>query len=310
MSKKVIPAFFAADENYIPYLTVSLLSVKQNASKENEYHIYILNIGIDEAHADEITAMREDWFRITFVNVQSAMEGFSKCISLRDYYTSTTYFRIFIADMFPQYDKALYLDSDTVVNADIAELYDYSVKGKMITGIPDGAVQSVPEMQEYVEKALGIKYTEYFNAGIIVMNLKIFRETNFYGQFAELIKKYKFKIAQDQDYLNVICKGKTNIISNEWNTMPGFTEDKGQTPKLVHYNLTAKPWHYEGLTFEKYFWYYAKQTKYYDFILNERANYSEEKKRRDSECEKNLIKMCIEEANSENNYYNLFGKKN
>ena len=34
-----------------------------------------------------------------------------------DYFTMTIYFRIFIPDMYPEYDKAIYIDSDIVVMA-------------------------------------------------------------------------------------------------------------------------------------------------------------------------------------------------
>ena len=41
---------------------------------------------------------------------------------LRDYYSSATYFRFFISELFPEYDKALYLDCDIVLTADVADL--------------------------------------------------------------------------------------------------------------------------------------------------------------------------------------------
>ena len=40
--EQIIPIFFAADKNYIPFLSVSLDSLKENASKSYRYEIYIL----------------------------------------------------------------------------------------------------------------------------------------------------------------------------------------------------------------------------------------------------------------------------
>ena len=40
-NKNVIPIFFAVDDGYIPFLAVSLKSVIDNASEENEYKIKI-----------------------------------------------------------------------------------------------------------------------------------------------------------------------------------------------------------------------------------------------------------------------------
>ena len=49
------------------------------------------------------------------------------CIRDREYYSKTTYVRLFIAEMFPEIDKAIYIDSDTVVLGDIAQLYAYDL---------------------------------------------------------------------------------------------------------------------------------------------------------------------------------------
>ena len=74
----------------------------------------------------------------------------------RDYYTKTTYFRLFIPDLYPQYDKVLYLDSDIVVLGDIAELYNTNIKGNLVAAVPDDSVQTIPEFAEYVEKVVGV----------------------------------------------------------------------------------------------------------------------------------------------------------
>ena len=60
---------------------------------------------------------------ISFDNVSDFLVSIENKMPIRDYYNMTTYFRFFIAEMFPEYDKAIYLDSDTVVQGDISELY-------------------------------------------------------------------------------------------------------------------------------------------------------------------------------------------
>ncbi len=304
--KNPVPVFFATDENYVPYLTVALVSLKEKISADRTYNIYILHSGMNTAGCEEIKALQSDAFKIKFVNVSKKLERLSENLAIRDYYSFATYFRIFIAGMFPEFDKAVYLDSDIIVNADIAEFFDIELNdNELIGAVPDGAVQVVPEMQDYVEKALGVPYGSYFNAGVILMNLKKFRDDGFYTEFNDLLGKYRFKIAQDQDYLNVICNGKVKVLGAEWNAMPNWTKlDK--EPKIVHYNLTAKPWHYENLPFETYFWTVAKRTEFYEKILAVRDAYGEKEKSKDRLCEEGLIKMCVEETENENNYYKTF----
>ena len=42
--------------------------------------------------------------------------------------------------------------------------------------------------------------------------------------------------------------------------------------------MFMKPWKYENVMFEDYFWNYAKQTSHYDFIKSQQQSYTEEKK--------------------------------
>lgn len=300
-SKKVIPVFYATDENYLPYLTVSLSSLKENANKSYLYKIYILHAGMEEKKSEEVLKYQTDTFRIYFVNVAERLEKIKTSLQLRDYYTGATYYRVFIAGMFPQFEKAIYLDSDTVVLGDISELFAVDLKNNLVGAVADGAVASVPQFKLYTKAVLGICANKYFNAGILLMNLAQFRKEGFYKKFCMLLKEYKFRVAQDQDYLNVLCYGKVTFLNENWNKMPigGRSEE---LPKIVHYNLTLKPWHYTDILYQEYFWAYAQKCAYYDEILSELENYSEEKRKRDIEAEKNLISLAVKEASRKDNF--------
>ncbi len=306
--KGIIPIFYAADENYLPYLIVSLSSLKENANHEYQYEIYILSTGISKAAEEKLNKYAEDNFHIQWVNVSKKMQDVKNMLQLRDYYTGATYYRIFIAELFPQYDKAIYLDSDTVVLGDISELYNVQISNNLVGAIPDGAVAAVLEFRIYTKEVLGIEAKKYFNAGVLIMNLSQFRRSGFYQKFCDLLRAYKFKVAQDQDYLNVLCKGRVAFIGAEWNRMPiGGTER--YAPNLIHYNLTLKPWHYDNILFQEYFWQYASKTEDYEKILNVLREYTKTRKLKDAESEKMLRALCLEEAESENNYLKLQNKK-
>ena len=304
--EQIIPIFFAADKNYIPFLSVSLDSLKENASKSYRYEIYILNTDIDEKEAEPVKKFEDEKFGVHFIDVSERLEEVKNSLQLRDYYTGATYYRIFIANMFPEYEKALYIDSDTIVLGDVSELFNTELKSNLIGAIPDEAVAVVPEFRLYTKETLGIEAEKYFNAGVILMNLKEFRKSNFYGKFCGLLKTYKFCVAQDQDYLNVLCKDRIVFVGNEWNKMP--IGGASETPKLIHYNLTMKPWHYENILFKEHFWHYAKRSEYYERILGELRAYSAEKKQKDADSEVALKALAVKEAKREDNYFKRFGK--
>ena len=53
----------------------------------------------------------------------------------------------------------------------------------------------------------------------------------------ELLEKIKFAVAQDQDYLNRLCKGRVKIISNVWDKMPISNDTDANDLKLNTQNL-------------------------------------------------------------------------
>ena len=307
MKKEIIPIIYSTDENYVPCLAVSLTSLKFNCSKRYNYRIIVLHSNVGEKMQQRIFKLSSKGFKIEFVSVKDYMGELETSAVLRDYYTYTTYYRIFISKLFPTLNKAIYLDCDTVIVSDISKLYEVDINDYYLAAVPDGAVGAVEPFQEYTEKVLGINYTNYFNAGMLLMNLEKLRNEGFYAKFIELMTAHSFKVAQDQDYLNVLCKDKTLFLDETWNMMPikASNLENEIMPNIIHFNLTMKPWHYKGIMFEKYFWKHAKETCFYRHLLSIRRNYSKANIEKDSMCESKLIEMCKSEVDNPNNYYSL-----
>lgn len=301
--KAEIPIFFACDEGFVKYTMVSMKSIMENADRSRKYHIYILHMGITEATQAKVLAMADEEFAIDFVDVTDKMRSIADKLPIRDYYSNTTYFRLFIPDMFPQYRKALYIDSDTIVVGNIAELYDHKL-GKLYAGVcPDRVVAQTDILGDYVEKVLGVKRARYFNAGVMLMNCSQFRENHLLDEFLEMLHIYLFVVAQDQDYLNLICKNQVLYMEPKWNAqvfgeLACLEEEVG----LFHFNMAAKPWHYEDCRLAEYFWKYAKMTADYDAIKEGLANYTDEQRRNDSVSGEKLIQLAVSEINREDNY--------
>ena len=295
---EVIPIFFAIDDGYVPFLAVALESLIENSSKQYYYSIKVLYTNISEENKKKINKYKRENVNIEFVDLNYYIEKVKDKLYTRDYYTNTTYFRLFIANLYPQYNKAIYLDSDIVVLGDIAELYNQDIGDNLIAAAPDDVIQTIKVFQEYAEKVVGVAdYRNYFNAGILLMNLDEFRKYNFQNKFLYLLETIKFTVAQDQDYLNRLCKGKVKIIDKAWDTMPvgtGTLEEKDL--KIVHYNLADKPWHYDNIKYKEYFWKYAKKTEYYNEICKIKENYSEEERFKDMQQFKTLKDLAQKEA--------------
>ena len=296
--QKEIPVFFTIDNSYAPFLAAALSSAIKNCSPQRQYKAIILHQELTKENMEKLSLLATGNFSIEFVEMKDGFESITDRMSNRlrcDYFTLTIYFRLFIATMFPQYDKAIYIDSDVVVLGDLAELFDTDIGDNFIGACADKSVVDVPELARYMEEAVGVSRYEYINSGVLLMNLKALRENEFDKHFLNLLNTYHFDcIAPDQDYINAICNGKIHYLDEVWDAMPNDNAQPLSNAKLIHYNLFSKPWCYEGIQYGDYFWEYVKNTEYENDALEFKKNYSEEQKQNDSKCLELLIKRGAE----------------
>ena len=293
---KEIPVFFAVDNGYIPFLSVALRSLIDNTSKENIYAIKVLFTSVTEENKARIKKYERENISIEFVDLNKQLEEIKEKLYTRNYFSNTTYYRLFIPELYPEYDKAVYIDSDTVCLSDIAELYNTDMGDNLIAGIPDGVIQAIDIFKDYVERVVGVAdYNNYFNAGVIVMNLKELRDYKFEEKFIYMLEKIKFEVAQDQDYLNRLCKGRVKILDYSWNRMPVMGKTEGKI-NLIHYNLGAKPWYFDNVVYQEYFWEYAKKTEFYNEIKELGTKYTDEDKEKDDSNSLKLMELAKKET--------------
>ena len=261
-----IPIFFSTDDNYIPYLDVAISSLIANASKEYEYRIIVLNTGVNEENVNKIMQNEKAGFKIDFIDISEELENIKSRLKDVYHFSVVTYYRLFIASLFPEYDKVVYLDCDLVVLGDISELYNVELKDNILGAAPEQFVQNTENFRLYAEKALGVDPDGYVNAGVLLINLKEFRKNRIEERFIELITEYDFDLLDpDQAYLNYLCHGKIHVLPNGWNKEPMPLVCEGKK-NIVHYALYKKPWQYDDVLDCEHFWKYAERSPFYQQI--------------------------------------------
>lgn len=301
MNNKV-QIFFTADESYAPFLATAVNSLVKNTSPNREYAITILHENISTESMAKILSLAKENVEIGFIPMTTGLEAITDKMSNRlrcDYFTLTIYFRLFIPDMFTDIDKCVYIDSDVVLNSDIAELFDIELDNNLFAACADKSVSNVPELAAYMENAIGVGRYSYINSGVLLMNAKKLREDGFKDHFLNLLKTEAFDcIAPDQDYINAIAKNRILHLPEAWDTMPNDKFPESDSPKLIHYNLFSKPWCYDGIQYADYFWKYADDSGFIDEINAYKAEYDDEKKASDASCLELLIRRGYEISES------------
>ena len=306
-NKPIIPIFFASDDNYVPFLAVSIKSLLDNASQDYFYKIYILTEGISKSNEERLKNYATDNSEIIFVDLSSYILKIRDRLSstLRDYYTESIFYRIFIAALYPEYSKAIYLDCDIVVLGDISKFYNIDLGDNILGAINDDVIVTNDAFRHYSNYGVGVEYSKYFNSGVLVMNLDEFRKQQIQQRFIYLLIKYNFETAApDQDYLNVLCYNKVHYIDKSWDKMPVGGDYDGEL-NLIHYNNFRKPWYYDDVQYGEYFWEYARKTDYYEDIMRIKSEFTPEKHQAKLDGAVKLIELTKNIVNSDKNFYKV-----
>jgi lipopolysaccharide biosynthesis glycosyltransferase len=200
-------------------------------------------------------------------------------------YSVDAYVRLLMPLVLPEDCKrVIYLDSDVVVLADLSALYDSTAGGRsVIHAVQDFVtprVSSTFGVFDYAERGIPSD-TRYFNSGIMVVDLSLWRERNLTPQLIDYMARNGDRVhAVDQGALNAFLHHDWTAIDPRWNQGPdvlfpeiwdaaGYSREEWQRtknhPYIVHFSGHKKPWH-KGRRGPRYsyFFQYVDRTVFKD----------------------------------------------
>lgn len=297
--KTTIPIILATDEGYAKQTHVTIISVLENSSIEVYYDIYVL---VPERFSNET--------EIEFFNIKKV---YTNCninfIEMAEEYvdaklniphiTSPTFYRLSAPELFPQYDKIIYLDSDVIVETDLIDYFETDLTSFYLSGVKAPSYHAAKDDNRiYCEANELPAIDNYINAGVILMNLRLMREHNLTPRFKELSTR-GFR-SQDQDILNGVCYGKILHLHYKYNCMITKYENQESQlrvvfsdeiikyahnfPSIIHYAAENKPWEDYLCALSDRWWKYAKLSSFYNLIIleySEKAIFSTQQKKLD-----------------------------
>lgn len=310
MNKVMIPVFYAIDDTYAKFVSVSIKSLIMNANNNYNYDINVIYENLSEENAQKLKSLETDNVKIILTEMNQNLSMITDKLGnrLREYtFTLTIFFRLFIPVMFPKYDKCIYVDADTVISDDISRLYNEDLGDNYLGCIVDKSTIDNEILASYFEEVVGIPRDKYINSGVLLMNSKKLRELKIDEKFLDLYTKYGFDvIAPDQDYINSMCCGHIKYLSDIYDAMPNPNNKEVENPVIIHYNLFLKPWQYDDVQYYDYFWKYAKSTPFYDEILEIKNNYTDEDRKKDSEWMDLMVSRAESLVGTQNTLKNVF----
>lgn len=303
-----ISIVISSSDEYSIYIPVLLNALKINSNQEYKYNIYVLDSGISKSSqmviSDYVNSLNN--FFIKYIDVNYYVEKYKDLWYICAHFSVATYIRFFIPELIPDLNKVLYLDLDLYVKGDVSELFNIDI-GENTVG---AAVDACYERETYYDKNNLVDYNKnivcypidykVFNAGVLLVNLKKWRELNITEKFISRLREIKTPRVLDQCILNsVFCNGLVYDLPAQWNyqwhadvesipyptisqkmneVIDAYRTAKHQI-KIIHYTTPTKPWNiyckapsspdYYSLEteFSSLWWEHARNTPFYEKII-------------------------------------------
>ncbi|WP_139545860.1 glycosyltransferase family 8 protein [Helicobacter pylori] len=292
--QEIIPIVVAFDNHYCIPAGVSLFSMLTNAKRERErvklfYKIHCLVEGLsleNIAKLEETIAPFSAFSSIEFLDITDkeleprhnyykldpliASEIKKLYLKLNAFsqkrFSKMIMCRFFFASLFPQYDKMIMFDVDTLFVNDISESffiplethYFGAVREKDLIAMDRNSAKDLYELRQMHAKSIGVAdafpnleeaqilFDNYFNAGFLALNLKSWREENLENQLIGffLLKNEKL-LFNDQDALCFVCRGRILELPYSYNAHPSFLDTPSfpsiKEARMLHF-WGDKPW--------------------------------------------------------------------
>lgn len=286
--ENVVPVVFSVNDGYVPYLGVTIQSLIKYTSANHLYLLNVLSCGISKHHETRLKSLETENVKIQLINVEERMKG-RKIPTVR-HLTPETTFRLLIDDIFPEYEKIIYLDCDLIVNQDIALLYEEEIEN-CVLGV--SRARLVGPLVKFINDNLKLPIEDYFNAGVLLINIPLFRKYQIGKECLDLLEdETKRYDCMDQDVLNLTCHGKVKYIDGRWNVEWAHLAGGGQevvidasregtleyvnNPYILHFTSEIKPWSHPENVLSEYFWQVARESVFYEEILQANSNRKKE----------------------------------
>jgi lipopolysaccharide biosynthesis glycosyltransferase len=280
---------YSFDNNFADIAGVSIISLLENNKSIDAIHAYILNNGIYEENIKRLQEIISSYGRdLTFLAPANIRNLVRADINLGRWGLSNVN-RLFMGSVLPKdIDRVICIDCDTIVRYSLQNLWNKQLGDNYIAGVND---------------CIGKKYkisldldanSNYINAGVILVDVKRFRENNVENKFLELINKRHGNFTYlDQDILNGALGGQILALDPKFNALTVFfdfdyenmlryrkpysyysaaeiNEAKGD-PVIAHFTtsfLSLRPW-VQGCNhpFVKEFLYYKALTPWKNTVL-------------------------------------------
>lgn len=242
MSGEPSVAFFA-DVCMLPGLHVALFSMLANWSKHGPApRIHVFHESLPDSEVEALRKMVAE-ARTEAVLACRRFDPAVACGLKSLHGNHMAYGRFFLAELLPDTDRVIYLDSDLVVQTDLGALWNVDLRQSPVGGVSRGTFRTA--LESTVCGRLGIPLdTPYFNSGVLLLDLARWRETNLKDELVQFtVDNPACVFSADQSSLNLVCHDRFALLPDKYNMTlePGDRAGSIHEEAIIHFLGSPKP---------------------------------------------------------------------
>ncbi|MEE3716404.1 glycosyltransferase family 8 protein [Tumidithrix elongata RA019] len=268
----------ASDNNYVMPLAVTIHSAIENLEESRKILLFVIDGDIKELNKRRfLKSIHQERCEVRWIpkpddiiNESVIPSSITSGVPELAHITIATWYRILIAELLPkQIEKAIYLDCDLVITKDLGKLWSIDIEDNYLLAVARLECYEHRTVPYFLKnwKELGFSEDDkYFNAGVLVFNLKKWRSDKMSGKVLDYVKtKREYIRWSDQDVLNAVVAGRWGELDPKWNCMnaPYMKQEEVDNAFILHFATPPKPWiAYEDFPAKEAFYKYLKLTSW------------------------------------------------
>jgi lipopolysaccharide biosynthesis glycosyltransferase len=251
----VVPVVYATDDEFARPAYISMYSLLTKGAKNRKFEIVIMLPGDISSGNKQMFQSLQDKFHNCTIRILDMGYMYRNVAIKMSRIRYVTFYRLNIAQMLPEHNKCIYMDADTLIDRDIAELYDIDMGSNWVAGVLDAGFLDYDRVKKSKEMNIP-NMDKYINAGILLLNTKAIREEDLTSKLVKAIDKNYYLL--DQDIINAVLYPNILNVPLKYNTMVHLLKNQKydlkkyysqeeldeamNQPVVIHFVGYNKPW--------------------------------------------------------------------